>query len=320
MKEIVNKNVFYRFWTQIHAALELCYYIEAKRPLDKKEMKILKHFLSSNGLYKVAPKSVGTKNSTVEIGPKLNQASPWSDRARGSLLACGVLPIVRIEYSTRHLLPKEITREEFIKNSKHDVINKMVYEKTLNDFGDNDEAERAHIIPVLTLGAEALKVWGYNDSDAKWWADFFVNTEKRNPTESEVLCIKMGRTEHSNHPFFSSSFEIDGKEYPALFEIVKRAYKRNPNNAVCAFYDNASAVGAIKITIIEPSKSLAFKQNPRTTGCVIVEKNGVVHISLKVETHNFPSGVAPFHGAATGGGIRHRPGAGRATAVSPPFG
>lgn len=107
-------------------------------------------------------------------------------------------------------------------------------------------------------------------------------------------------SEHSRHWFFSGQLVIDGKEKPdTLFKLVKDTLPKNiPNNSIIAFHDNSSAIKGYECESLLPSKV----DNP---GPVSVSKQ-VLHPILTAETHNFPTGVAPFPGAETGTGGRLR--------------
>jgi phosphoribosylformylglycinamidine synthase len=295
----MRKGIFYRFWGKVNTNLELCYYIEAKRKLTKKELRVMMYFMSSAGQFKITRDSAFTQSEIVEVGPQLRYASPWSDLARGVLKTCGNLPITRIEYSRRYKLPNTSTAGKFLKG-KYRVTTEMVYEKPLTDFGVHTRPEAMRPMPVLQNGKQVLLNEGYSEKSATFWTDYFTNIEKRDPTELEVLEIKMGRTEHSTHPYMNSPFLLDGQEKPPLFFVVKKAWKKNPGKTVSGFADNASAIYGFMTTKLVPGKS--HKVRP----VAAVTRTGMVHVSLKVETHNLPTGVSPYDGAATGDGGMYR--------------
>ncbi|MBI3593188.1 MAG: phosphoribosylformylglycinamidine synthase, partial [Nitrospirae bacterium] len=111
--------------------------------------------------------------------------------------------------------------------------------------------------------------------------------------------LSQSNSEHSRHWFFRGRLVIDGKAVPeSLMEIVKEPYKRNPNNSVIAFKDNSSAIRGCEISTLIPEKP----GDPS----LFREENVTYHIIFTAETHNFPSGVAPFPGAETGTGGRIR--------------
>ena len=125
---------------------------------------------------------------------------------------------------------------------------------------------------------------------------------KRDPTDVELFDIAQSNSEHSRHWFFGGNMVIDGEKKPrSLFRIVKDTLtEERRKNSVIAFNDNSSAIRGFEIATIQPEcpgKPSKF-----------VQQKFMSHILLSAETHNFPSGVAPFPGAETGTGGRIRDG------------
>ena len=122
---------------------------------------------------------------------------------------------------------------------------------------------------------------------------------QRNPTDVECFDLSQSNSEHSRHWFFRGKLEVDGKRIPeTLFRIVKDPLRANPRNSVIAFKDNSSAIRGYRIRTIlpeEPGRCSRF-----------LEAGPTYHLIFTAETHNFPSGVAPFPGAETGTGGRIR--------------
>ena len=134
--------------------------------------------------------------------------------------------------------------------------------------------------------------------------DYLENVSKkigRPLTDSEVFGFSQVNSEHCRHKIFNGTFIIDGEEQPtSLFKLIKETSKQNPNSIVSAYKDN---VAFIKGPVVEQfAPKSADKPDTYTT------KDFESVISLKAETHNFPTTVEPFNGAATGSGgeIRDR--------------
>ena len=140
---------------------------------------------------------------------------------------------------------------------------------------------------------------GLDDWDIDYYYNLFVNDIGRNPTNVECFDLSQSNSEHSRHWFFKGRLIIDGREVPEnLMEIIQQTLTRNPNNSVIAFKDNSSAIRGYEIETIVP-------ENPgRVSG--FKKSRLAYHIIFTAETHNFPSGVAPFPGAETGTGGRLR--------------
>ena len=126
-----------------------------------------------------------------------------------------------------------------------------------------------------------------------------MNEIGRNPTNVECFDLGQSNSEHSRHWFFRGRLVIDGKEMPhTLMEIIKQPLKVNPANSIIAFKDNSSAIRGYEIATIIP-------QRPGYPS-PFYERKLRYHIIFTAETHNFPTGVAPFPGAETGTGGRIR--------------
>jgi phosphoribosylformylglycinamidine synthase len=179
------------------------------------------------------------------------------------------------------------------------------YPKPLTTFETGIKPEPVRIVPLMERGRAALEKinremgLGLDDWDLDYYTNLFKNEIKRNPTNVECFDLSQSNSEHSRHWFFRGRLIVDGKEVPeTLMKIVKSTYEANRNNSVIAFSDNSSAITGYDITTIIPEivgKPSAFRETRRK-----------YHIIFTAETHNFPSGVAPFPGAETGTGGRIR--------------
>ena len=123
---------------------------------------------------------------------------------------------------------------------------------------------------------------------------------KRNPTTVECFDLSQSNSEHSRHWFFCGKQIIDGEEQPkSLMKMVKNTQTATkPNNSVIAFHDNSSAIEGFALPVIQASA-------PDRSNVMVVT-DVTRNICLTAETHNFPTGVAPFPGATTGTGGRIR--------------
>ena len=219
--------------------------------------------------------------------------------------------ISRIERSRRFLLSLEERsalsdgqRPAFL-SLVHDRMTECPYPAPLATFETGTKPEPVRIIPLLEEGRAALEKinremgLGLDDWDLDYYTNLFVREIKRNPTNVECFDLSQSNSEHSRHWFFRGRLIVDGKEIPeTLMKIVKATWEANKNNSVIAFSDNSSAIIGYDITTIipeTPGKPSPFRETKRK-----------YHIILTAETHNFPSGVAPFPGAETGTGGRIR--------------
>ena len=187
----------------------------------------------------------------------------------------------------------------------HDRMTECPYPEPLSTFEAGIKPEPVRVIPLLEQGRTALETisrdmgLGLDDWDLDYYTNLFVKDIKRNPTNVECFDLSQSNSEHSRHWFFRGRLIVDGKEIPeTLMKIVKDTWEANRNNSVIAFSDNSSAITGYDITTLVPAALpglRAFREARRR-----------YHIIFTAETHNFPSGVAPFPGAETGTGGRIR--------------
>ena len=286
---------------------ENCFYVEVAAPLDPQELAILQWLLAETfEPEKLAAAShLGPGNgATIEVGPRLNFETAFSTNAVAICHACGLRKVSRVEKSRRWLLPKGQDPSGFLA-ARHDRMTECPYPVPLESFATGLVPEKVVIVPLLEKGIEALRALnlelglGMDSWDLTFYHDLFARSFRRNPTNVECFQLAQANSEHSRHWFFKSKLVIDGAAAPeTLMEIIKSTLHAHPANSVIAFKDNSSAIRGYEITTIlpdTPGKRSAFKP-----------WQGLYDLIFTAETHNFPSGVAPFPGAETGTGGRIR--------------
>ena len=297
---------------------EFCFNIETSGPLTDKELGTLQWLLAETfEPEKFSDKSFLTLDAIFEVGPRMNFTTAWSTNAVSVCHACGLTKIKRIERSRRYKFVmhdassvmglNDISSSLSTHHSSlfYDRMTECPYPEPLNTFDSEIKPEAVKIIPLMEAGKKALiKInremgLGLDEWDIDYYYNLFANDLKRNPTNVECFDLSQSNSEHSRHWFFRGKLVIDGTEIAEnLMRIVKEPYKRNPNNSVIAFKDNSSAIRGYKIKAILPD--MPGKPSP------FREKETAYHIIFTAETHNFPTGVAPFPGAETGTGGRIR--------------
>lgn len=247
----------------------------------------------------------------VEVGPRMNFRTAWSSNAAAICEHCGLKCVGRIERSRRYLLHSTttITKQQLQKFSElvHDRMTEQVYDAVLTSFGTAQQANPVRIIPLMEGGKDVLRDLsnelglGFDNWDIEYYNKLFVEDMKRNPTDCEVFDMAQSNSEHSRHWYFGGKMVIDGKEIDgSLFKLVKATLPKDKtdDNSVIAFHDNSSAIRGYPMTTILPS----VPGQP----CAMAKTERTYHPILTAETHNFPTGVAPFNGAETGTGGRIR--------------
>ena len=298
---------------------EFCFNVAADSPLTPDETRLLRWLLAetfepekfSESSFLNSHSALRTPHLILEVGPRMNFTTAWSANAVSVCHACGLKKISRIERSRRFQLSLEERsvmsdeqRPAFL-SLVHDRMTECPYPAPLATFETGTRPEPVRIIPLLEEGRAALEKinremgLGLDDWDLDYYTNLFVREIKRNPTNVECFDLSQSNSEHSRHWFFRGRLIVDGKEIPeTLMKIVKATWEANKNNSIIAFSDNSSAITGYDITTIipeTPGKPSPFRETKRK-----------YHIILTAETHNFPSGVAPFPGAETGTGGRIR--------------
>jgi phosphoribosylformylglycinamidine synthase len=130
-----------------------------------------------------------------------------------------------------------------------------------------------------------------SDDEIDYLVDNFTKAG-RNPTDVELMMFAQANSEHCRHKIFNASWEVDGEQQPlSLFGMIRESHKAHPEGTVVAYSDNASVIEGARIKRFFPQGDGHYAYVEDTT-----------HILAKVETHNHPTAISPFPGAATGSG------------------
>ncbi len=292
---------------------EFCFYIEVTDKLKDNEVPLLHWLLSET----FDPRNFGDitflkDEDVLEVGPRLNFTTPWSTNAVSIFTSCGLTKIRRIERSRRYEFRlRDQTRAKDLYTSLikspflYDRMTEMPYKERLQGFDPGIRPEPVYEVRIIEEGISALERvnremgLGLDEWDLRYYYNLFINDIKRNPTNVECFDLGQSNSEHSRHWFFKGELIIDGTKIPeSLMDIIKRPYLENPNNSVIAFRDNSSAIRGFRIRTILPERP-GYPSK-------FIEAEPFYNIIFTAETHNFPSGVAPFPGAETGTGGRIR--------------
>jgi len=291
------------FFLRKSEKLEYCFNVETSAPLDSKELSILRQLLADGFIAEsVSSKPIHSDGrDAVELGPRMNFATAYSTNIVAICQTCGLEKVTRIERSRRYLLSSEADMVRFIREH-HDRMTECLYDQPLQTFETGILPEPVFEIPLLEKGPDALlEIPGLamDEWDRNLYYDYFVKEEGRNPTIVEIRDLDNANSEHSRHGYFKGRQIISGVVMPeTLLNIVKSTLSANPSNSLIAFKDNSSGIKGYDCWTIlpeQPGKPAPFKK-----------EKVQYHIIFTAETHNFPTGVAPFPGAETGTGGRIR--------------
>ncbi|MBT7529138.1 MAG: phosphoribosylformylglycinamidine synthase, partial [Flavobacteriaceae bacterium] len=224
------------------------------------------------------------------LGPRAAMITPWSTNAVEICQNMGINSLVRIE---------EFNKVDF----EYSDFDYMVYERfeKLDQNIFSIEVEPEKILTIENIEKYNLQEGLSLNSEEIAYLNSISKKIGRKLTDSEVFGFSQVNSEHCRHKIFNGKFIIDGKEKESsLFKLIKETSKKNPNSIVSAYKDNVAFIQGPTINQFSPERSDIADYYK------IKEVNSV--ISLKAETHNFPTTVEPFNGAATGSGgeIRDR--------------
>jgi phosphoribosylformylglycinamidine synthase len=224
------------------------------------------------------------------VGPRAAMITPWSTNAVEITQNMGIEGIIRIE--------------EFKKIEEgYTGFDPMLSQK-FNGLGQDIFTINIRPEPIL----EVTDICAFNEKEGLALSDdevdYLRNLSKklgRNLTDSEVFGFSQVNSEHCRHKIFNGTFVIDSEEKPSsLFKLIKKTSAENPNDIVSAYKDNVAFIKGPRVEQFAP------KSADKPDFYEVKEFDSV--ISIKAETHNFPTTVEPFNGAATGSGgeIRDR--------------
>lgn len=241
-----------------------------------------------------------TRNSFI-VMPRLGTISPWSSKASDIARNAGLGFVKRIErgiiYKHSGLPAPQL--DSFVA-AVHDRMIEAVYEGT-----EEAEAIFTHKPPgslrsvdIQSGGKKALvtanKTFGLalSDDEIEYLYEAYTDLQ-RSPTDIELMMFAQVNSEHCRHKVFNAEWIVDGKKQPkSLFKMIKNTYEHSSKGVLSAYSDNAG--------VLEGPMVSRFNPDPQTGeyGYSKAEDNMVI----KVETHNHPTAIAPFPGAATGTG------------------
>ena len=223
------------------------------------------------------------------IGPRATMITPWSTNAVEITQNMGIQGIIRIEQFTPSQNPNQFDPMLFEKY--------MGLSTTIFDVNIDPES----VIEIKDISTYNKKEGlSLNLEEVNYLESLSISL-KRPLTDSEVFGFSQVNSEHCRHKIFNGTFIIDGEKKPdSLFKLIKKTSKAHPSNIISAYKDNVAFVKGDTIEQFAPSE-------PDIPSSYVTKEVQSI-ISLKAETHNFPTTVEPFNGAATGSGgeIRDR--------------
>ncbi|XP_061095144.1 phosphoribosylformylglycinamidine synthase [Conger conger] len=297
---------------------EHCYNVElsANALLSQEQKNVLRWLLSPplqvEQLGEEPFLKAGPGDRMVEIGPRLNFSTAWSTNAVSICQSAGMREVVRVELSRRVLMKpnngvsETMTEEKMEKliSSLYDSMTECIYPHPISSFAVEARPKEVFEVDILGEGRAALEKandelgLAFDSWDLDYYSALFQRVN-RNPTSVECFDLAQSNSEHSRHWFFRGHMTIDGQEQEeTLFSLIMGTQRHSNQNNVIKFCDNSSGITGMEVECMYPS-------DPAQSSSYVTRRT-TRHVIFTAETHNFPTGVAPFSGATTGTGGRIR--------------
>ena len=279
---------------------EYVHLVDSEGDLSKQQIEILEKLLT----YGPARQAQTPSGTLFLITPRPGTISPWSSKATDIAHNCSLKNINRIERGCAFYIESEtaLSEDDFalVASFLHDRMTESVFTNT-DDAAvlfAHTEANTFTSVDVLGEGKDALVNANVSlglalaDDEIDYLFESFTKLG-RNPTDVELYMFAQANSEHCRHKIFNASWTIDGEaQEKSLFKMIKNTYELLPDHVYSAYKDNAA--------VMEGWEAGRFFPNPQTHQYEYHHEN--IDILMKVETHNHPTAISPFPGAATGSG------------------
>jgi phosphoribosylformylglycinamidine synthase len=238
------------------------------------------------------------------VTPRKGTISPWSSKATDIFHNSGLVTFLRVERGIQYRLQTgdgtilSLADAGVALEWLHDRMTEGVYEDVSDLFAHSEPAP-FKTVDVLGGGEAALQEanrtmgLALSDEEVAYLLDAYQRIQ-RNPTDVELVMFGQVNSEHCRHKIFNADWVIDGQPQPqSLFDMIRNTHKLNPGNTLVAYKDNSGVLKGFEDVWFEVcrdgSQTYAFRE-------------AQMDMVIKVETHNHPTAIAPFPGAATGVG------------------
>jgi phosphoribosylformylglycinamidine synthase len=276
------------------------HFADLERELDETELRLLKRLLTYGPSRAVA----FPEGEFLLVVPRFGTISPWSSKATDIAHNCGLGVVRRLERGTAwHLVtrrPLETGELDTVAALLHDRMTESVVRRVdeVARLFERHQPAPLGAVDLLGGGREALARangelgLALSEDEIDYLAAHYVNTG-RNPSDAELMMFAQANSEHCRHKIFNADWIVDGEAQPkSLFAMIRNTHEKSPGGVLSAYRDNAAVMAGWEAERFFPAPadgSYGYVAEP-------------VHILMKVETHNHPTAISPFPGAATGAG------------------
>ena len=281
---------------------EFWHFVALNRSLSADERKSLEQILT----YGAHTEPGDTRGHLVLVTPRIGTISPWSTKATNIAQQCGLDAVVRIERGVAWYFRKRgwtpLTQDE--NRAVNPLIHDRMTETVLSDMeGVSKLFDQHQPLPLMSVdilggGREALMAanrdlgLALSPDEIDYLVENFMRMG-RNPADVELMMFAQANSEHCRHKIFNADWVIDGTaQTDTLFGMIRNTHAISPAGTLVAYSDNSSVIEGAMID----------RFYPHSGGTVYGYTHEPTHILMKVETHNHPTAISPFPGAATGSG------------------
>jgi phosphoribosylformylglycinamidine synthase len=277
---------------------EYWHFVATRQPLTDSERRQLSALLEER------PEPNSERGQLFLVTPRIGTISPWSSKATDIAWNSGLQTIERIERGVAYLL--HARRRKLSATDRRDIaalLHDRMLETVLDDPAQTADLFR-HFAPRPLTGVDLLGGGraalidansrlglALSDDEVDYLVELFVRAG-RNPTDVELMMFAQANSEHCRHKIFNASWVIDGQpRSETLFGMIRETHRAHPAGTIVAYTDNASIIEGASVPRFHPGADGRYAYHEELT-----------HILAKVETHNHPTAISPFPGAATGSG------------------
>jgi len=282
------------------------HFIDSKSDLSKQELVTLERILTYGPQSQEIKHDESANQLSVLVIPRIGTISPWSSKATDIAHNCALNNIKRIERGVIYQLSNSSNEplDGSLLSNIYALLHDRMTEEVLSEINDAEKLFSEHTpaplntVDILKGGRNALVKANaeFGLALAEDEIDYLVDSFKqlkRNPSDVELMMFAQANSEHCRHKIFNADWIIDGKEQDiSLFSMIRNTYQHNSEGILSAYKDNCA--------VMEGFNASRFYPHPETGEYHY--KSQDVHILMKVETHNHPTAISPFPGAATGSG------------------
>ena len=244
------------------------------------------------------------KVQRLYVIPRLGTISPWSTKATDIVRHCGLDKVERVERGIAFYITTDTELNQQSLSELASLLHDPMTESVVMELADADALFQSQLpqplfeVPLLSEGVSALQTanqdlgLALSEDEIDYLTEQYQNLEI-NPTDVELMMFAQVNSEHCRHKIFNAEWIVDGEsKQHSLFRMIRETHRLNPEGTLVAYSDNSS--------VLAGSQGERFFADPENKEYRSHQED--IHILCKVETHNHPTAISPFPGAATGSG------------------